>query len=194
MKKNNLVIISGESGTGKSTILKSIYKDYVKISVDDIKESLFDSYYDIKKSKMNYTSKRMMSDGSFNIFWKMLEELMKNSVNCVVEYTFDEHHTKYFNKLIKKYNYQCILIILYVSKYTRLKRQIKRIKDESRHKGHYNYIGHDNYIIKLKDKLKKTDKIDTEKQKKEYIKWNNLDLRNKKVIIYDNKSLKRLKV
>ena len=166
MKKNNLVIITGDSVSGKSTIIKSIYKDYVTISVDDIKENLFNSYYDIKKSKMNYTSKQMMSDGSFNIFWKMLEELMKKSVNCAVEYPFNEHHIKAFNKLIKKYNYQCTLIIIYVSKYTRLKRQIKRIKDESRHKGHHNYIGQDNFIRKLKDKLKKQIKLILKNKKK----------------------------
>ena len=198
MKKNNLVIITGGCGSGKSTILKSTilkstYKDYVTISVDDIKESLFDSYYDIKKSKMNYTSKQMMSDGSFNIFWKMLEELMKKSVNCVVEYPFKVWHVKAFNKLIKKYNYQCTLIIVYVSIYNRLKRQLKRIIDDSRHKGHHNYIGDGNFIRQLKDKLKKTDKKDNEKTKQKYIDLYNIDLLNKKVIIYDNnKSLKRL--
>ena len=47
-------------------------------------------------------------------------------------------------------------------------------------------MGKEKYLNFLKDKLKKSKKIDDIETKKKYIKNYDLDLKNKKIIIYDN--------
>lgn len=186
-KKNTLIIITGSSSSGKTKLLNSSFKNYIKLSPDIIKEEIFDSYYKIKKKRINNNSKVIFDDSSFNIFWNILEELMENSVNCVVEYPFIKTFELDFNKLIKKYDYECILIIVYVKRYNILKRRIDRIKNGTRHKGHHNAIGENKYLKSLYDELKKTNRKDSKKEKMKYIERYNLNILNKKkLIIFDN--------
>ena len=181
----NLVIITGSSGSGKSEIIKYLYKDYKKISVNSIKEKIFNKYYE-KKDILNGVSKKNITNKTLNIFWNSLEEEMQNNNNCMIEYPFGKWSVNKFNKLISKYNYNVILVIVYVSKYNLLKRRISRIERGERHRGHYDFMGKEKYLKYLKDKLKKTKKIDNIETKKKYIKMYDLDLKNKKIIIYDN--------
>lgn len=184
-KGKNLVIITGSSGSGKSTIIKYLFKDYSKISVNSIKENIFNKYYE-EKEILNGASKKDITNKTLNIFWNNLEGEMKNNKNCIIEYPFGKWSENKFNKLISKYKYNVILVIVYVSNYNLIKRRISRIENGERHKGHYDFMGKDKYLEYLKDKLKKSNKIEDIKTKKKYIKKYNLDLKNKKIIIYDN--------
>ena len=187
MSQKNLIIITGSSGSGKTTILDKIKKDYIHFSVNSIKEDLFNKYYQIKKERLDLKTKEIYNSSSLNLFWKLLDKFMSKSINIVVEYFFTHDQTVNFNSLITKHGYRCILIIVYVPKYQLLERKIKRVESDKRHKGHYNHIGNKKkFLTILKKKLEKTKKIDSEKDKEKYIERYNLDLINSKTIIFDN--------
>ena len=128
-----------------------IFDKYIKLSLDSIKEGMFDSYYKVMHNKrMNKKSKYIFNKSTFHIFWILLEELMSKSLNCVLDYPFNKKTEPTFNKLIKKYGYEEVLvIILYVPPKIRFQRRINRIKNKTRHKGHHNSNGEKNFLKSL---------------------------------------------
>ena len=72
-KGKNLVIITGSSGSGKSTIIKYLFKDYSKISVNSIKENIFNKYYE-EKEILNGASKKDITNKTLIFFGIILKE------------------------------------------------------------------------------------------------------------------------
>ena len=88
----NLIITTGISGCGKTALSHYIcnrYENSTLISMDTLKEDIYD------------------------IFINLLEECMRrNGKNIVIEYPFNKNWQPKFEKLVKQYDYKAITIKL----------------------------------------------------------------------------------
>ena len=107
MKK--IVIITGVSGTGKSTLAKKLYqeiKNSTMLSMDVLAENI----YDIAGFK-NRKEKQQLKKIYITMFKKILEEVLKREDEIViVEYPFKKEWISFFDKIIEKYNYKAYTI------------------------------------------------------------------------------------
>ncbi len=159
-----LIIITGISGSGKSTISKEIYNHYKKstlISMDTLKENIYElvGFY-------NYPQKQNLKKIIYNTFLDLLDECMsRNDENIIIEYPFNKDWENKLKILTKKYNYEAITIrvkgISYDTVYERLN---IRNNSSNRHPSH-SLI---DYNPKMKDKYISTNNLDYEELKRDY--------------------------
>lgn len=161
---NRLIIVTGISGSGKTTISNYIYSNYensVLISIDTLKEDIYDLV-----GFNNYEQKQNLKPIIYNTFMKLLNECMnRNDKNIIIEYPFNKNWTNKFKKLIDKYNYEAITIKVIGKDYdTIFQRLNDRNNSLKRHPSH-SLI---NYNLKEKNKYKSTNELDYEELKKDY--------------------------
>ncbi len=162
MKK--LIIISGISGTGKTTLAKKMYRkieNSTLISLDSLKEDI----YDIMGFK-DKKQKKSLSSLCKKVYKTLIEKSMqRNDEVLIVEYPFKKKWIKFFEKMVNKYNYQVYTIHLFAKDFDTIWNRLK-IRENSieRHPSHYLQT----YCLKNKEKYKPYFGYEYKTLKKEY--------------------------
>ena len=187
---NRLIIITGISGSGKSTISSYIYNHYKNstlISMDTLKENIYDLV-----GFNNYGQKQNLKSIIYNTFIELLNECMnRNDENIIIEYPFNKKWENEFKKLIDKYNYEAITIKVKGKDYdTIFKRLYDRNNSSKRHPSH----SLTSYNLKEKDKYKSINELDYEELKYDYEtdKYTSINIGKEIVFINDNFNYKEL--
>lgn len=162
MKK--LIIISGISGVGKSTLAKKMYQkieNSTLISLDSLAEDIYDimGFKDKKQKK----SLQLMNR---KIYRMLIEEAMKrNDEVVIVEYPFKKEWITFFEKMIAKYDYQVYTIHLFAKDFDTIWKRLKvRENSVERHPSHYLQ----EYSPKKKEKYEPYFEYEYNTLKKEY--------------------------
>lgn len=161
---NKLIIVTGISGSGKTTISKYIYNHYKNstiISMDTLKENIYDLVgFD------NYEEKQNLKDIVYETFIKLLTECMKRQDDTIIiEYPFNKKWEQIFKELVDKYNYETITIKVKGKDYDAIFRRLnERNNSSKRHPSH----SLTKYNLKEKDKYKSTNELDYEELKHDY--------------------------
>lgn len=161
---NKLIIVTGISGSGKTTISKYIYNHYKNstiISMDILKENIYDLIgFD------SYEEKQDLKNIVYNTFIRLLTECMKRKdKNIIIEYPFNKKWEQIFKELVYKYNYDAITIKVKGKDYdTIFQRLNERNNSSKRHPSH----SLTKYNLKEKDKYKSTNKLDYQELKHDY--------------------------
>ena len=133
---NKLIIVTGISGSGKTTISKYIYNHYKNstiISMDILKENIYDLIgFD------SYEEKQDLKNIVYNTFIRLLTECMKRKdENIIIESPFNKKWEQIFKELVYKYNYDAITIKVKGKDYdTIFQRLNERNNSSKRHPSH----------------------------------------------------------
>ena len=138
MMKNLLVIVSGFSCTGKTTLAKKIAERYSLplISRDDIKESLYNSlgYSDREWSKK-------LGVASYGLLYLFIEKILATKQNLIVESNFQpEFDESKFLNLKNKYQFNLLQIYCYATAEVIRQRFKARAISGARHPGHVDHL------------------------------------------------------
>jgi len=135
---NKLIIITGISGTGKSTLAKKLYnkiENSTLLSFDILTENI----YDIVGFK-NKTEKKSLKQLNTNIYKSLIEECMKRKDEIIIlEKPFKIEWKDYLDQISKKYKYKILTINLFTNDFNKLfdnllKREMSKAE---RHPSHY---------------------------------------------------------
>ncbi len=181
---NRLIIVTGISGSGKSTISNYIYNHYKNstlISMDVLKENIYDLV-----GFNNSEQKQNLKPIIYNTFIELLNECMRrNDENIIIEYPFNNSWENKLKKLVGKYNYKAITIKVKGKDYdTIFQRLDNRNNTKKRHPSH----ALTSYNLKEKDKYKSTNELDYEELKYDYEtdKYTSINIGKEIVFINDN--------
>ncbi len=181
---NRLIIVTGISGSGKSTISNYIYNHYKNstlISMDVLKENIYDLV-----GFNNSEQKQNLKSIIYNTFTELLNECMRrNDENIIIEYPFNNSWENKLKKLVDKYNYKAITIKVKGKDYdTIFQRLDNRNNTKKRHPSH----ALTSYNLKEKDKYKSTNELDYEELKYDYEtdKYTSINIGKEIVFINDN--------
>lgn len=147
MKK--IIIITGISGTGKSSLSKKLYNEIENstlLSYDELSESI----YDIIGFK-NIEEKKSLQLLNMELYKRLIEESMKREDEVIIlEKPFTGEWKEALKNLIKKYKYQVCTINMYARDFDTIwNRLLKREKSKKdRHPSHYL----NSYCLKNRDK------------------------------------------
>ena len=136
MKK--IIIITGISGTGKSSLSKKLYNEIENstlLSYDELSESI----YDIIGFK-NIEDKKSLQLLNMELYKRLIEEAMKREDEVIIlEKPFACEWKETLKNLIKKYKYQVCTINMYARDFDTIwNRLLKREKSKKdRHPSHY---------------------------------------------------------
>lgn len=181
---SRLIIVTGISGSGKSTISNYVYNHYKNstiISMDVLKENIYDLV-----GFNNYEQKQNLKLIIYNTFIELLDECMKRKdENIIIEYPFNNNWENKFKKLVDRYNYEAITIKVKGKDYdTIFHRLDNRDNSSKRHPSH----SLAKYNLKERDKYKSTNKLDYQKLKNDYQtdKYTSINIGREIVFINDN--------
>jgi len=134
MKSLILVIVSGPSGVGKTTLARKLADKYnlPLIYKDGLKEILFDDL-GIKDRAWS----RVLGNTSHSLLNHVSEQLLIAKISHIIEAPFmPEYENERLNKLKEKYNFTPIQIQLGSDRKTIFQRMKNRVKNNERHPGH----------------------------------------------------------
>ncbi len=146
---SKIIILAGYTASGKSVLGKMINEKiggFKLIALDDIKEKIFD-----ENGFDDITEKNKLIQISYNEFYKIVEDVMKESSNIMIDYPFSDKQYNALSLLIAKYNYDSLTIRIVGDINVLFERRIKRDKDKTRHLGHIVNCYH--YGMKLENRL-----------------------------------------
>lgn len=135
---NKLIIITGISGTGKTTLAKNIYnkiKNSTFLSFDTLSENIYDMV-----GFKNKTEKKSLKLLNINIYKNLIEECMKRKDEVIIlEKPFKIEWKDYLNQVSQKYKYEIFTINLFTNDFDKLfnnllKREMSKL---DRHPSHY---------------------------------------------------------
>lgn len=145
---NKLIIITGISGTGKTTLANALYKkieDSTLLSYDKVYENISDIVgFKDKKEK-----KSVRAIGT-KIYKMLVEKCMKRGDSIIIlEKPFKEKWQNFFKKLSQKYEYEIYTINIFAKDFETIwNRLLKReMAKADRHPAHYL----DSYSFKKKE-------------------------------------------
>lgn len=135
MKK--LIIITGVSGVGKSTIAKALHEKIQNSTLLSF-DVLIESIYDIVGFK-DISQKNSLRIINRKIYKKLLEECLKRNDEIVItEYPFKKNWINFFESMINKYSYEAYTINIFSKNFDTLwERLKKRENSNQRHPSHY---------------------------------------------------------
>ena len=151
-KKSLLVLVSGLSCTGKSTIAKQLSTRFrlPLFGRDNLKESLFDTlgWKDREWSKK-------LGKASYELLYEIIDSQLSSESSCIVESNFNpEFDTQAFLSFQKKYKFSVINIHCEADGEVLYKRFKVRSESGERHKGHCDHLNYDEFReILLEGKL-----------------------------------------
>ena len=135
---NKLIIITGVSGTGKTTLAKMLYEkinNSTLLSYDELTENIYDMVgFKDKKQKDN------LKYLNIEIYKRLIEECMRRKDKIIIlEKPFKKEWKEFLEKLGKKYRYEVYTINMFCKNFETIwDRLIKREKSKiDRHPGHY---------------------------------------------------------
>jgi deoxyadenosine/deoxycytidine kinase len=128
-----LIIISGPSGVGKTTLAKQISKDFKLplIYKDGFKEILFDQL-GIKDELWS----KSLGFTSFVLLQQVSRQLMEVGISHIIEAPFTNDNT-FFNEMQAEYNFKVLQIQLRADKEDIYQRMKSRVEKGERHLGHH---------------------------------------------------------
>lgn len=135
---NKLIIITGVSGTGKTTLANILYEkieNSTLLSYDKLSESI----YDIVGFKNN-NEKKKLRILNIKIYKELIEQCMQRKDKVIIlEKPFKKEWKNFFYDLSKKYKYQVYTINIFAKDFETIwNRLLKReISKEDRHPSHY---------------------------------------------------------
>jgi len=134
MPKTALIIISGPSGTGKTTLGKCIAKELNLpiVHKDGIKEILFD--------KLGWSDRawsRKLGIATYALLYSFIEVQLSAGRSCIVESNFHvEYDTEQFLALKAKYDFELLQICCVADGEVLFQRFKERATSDERHPGH----------------------------------------------------------
>jgi len=133
-----IVLVSGLSGTGKSTLAKIIAKEFELpyFSKDMFKELLFDElgYLDREWSKK-------LGKTSYAILYKITDSLLKTGKSFILESNFKpEVDREIFLKLQKEYSFKIVEVLCFADGKVLFERFKQRAESGQRHPGHVDHL------------------------------------------------------
>ncbi len=135
---NKLIIITGISGTGKSTLAKKLYnkiENSTLLSFDILTENI----YDIVGFK-NKAEKKSLQQLNANIYKNLIEECMKRKDEIIIlEKPFKIEWKDYLDQIRKKYKYKILTINLFTNDFDKLFDNLlkREMSKADRHPSHY---------------------------------------------------------
>lgn len=135
---NKLIIITGVSGTGKTTLANILYEkieNSTLLSYDKLSESI----YDIVGFKNN-NEKKKLRILNIKIYKELIEQCMQRKDKVIIlEKPFKKEWKNFLKDLSKKYKYQVYTINIFAKDFETIwNRLLKReISKEDRHPSHY---------------------------------------------------------
>lgn len=174
---NKLIIITGISGTGKTTLAKTLYnkiENSTLLSYDELSESI----YDIVGFK-NINEKRTLQLLNEEMYKRLIEESMKRKDEVIIlDKPFRKEWIDFFDSLTEKYSYEVYTINMFAESFDIIwKRLLKREKSKKeRHPSHYL----NSYCLKNKEEYNPYFEYDYNTLKEEYDELisNSMDLGN----------------
>lgn len=174
---NKLIIITGISGTGKTTLAKTLYnkiENSTVLSYDELSESI----YDIVGFK-NINEKRTLQLLNEDMYKRLIEESMKRKDKVIIlDKPFRKEWRDFFASLTEKYSYKVYTINMFAESFDIVwKRLLKREKSKKeRHPSHYL----SSYCLKNKENYNSYFEYDYNSLKEEYDKLisNSINLGN----------------
>lgn len=162
---NKLIIITGISGTGKSTLAQMLYdkiENSVIISFDKLSENTYDMIgFNNEQEKKDL---RLLNE---KIYKSLIKQCMKRNDGVIIlEKPFRVKWKNFFRKLSEQYGYEIYTINMYAEDFETIwKRLLKReMSMEERHPPHYL----NSYNLKKKEKYKPYFEYEYDQLKKEY--------------------------
>lgn len=149
MKK--LIIVTGVSGTGKTSITKELYnkiENSILLSYDEISEAINDTIG--FKNEEQKKSLRLLKN---KIYKMLIEECMKREDEIIIlEKPFKVKWKEYLQKVSQKYNYEIYTINMFAKDFDTIwNRLLKReMSKKDRHPSHYL----NSYCYKKKEEYK----------------------------------------
>jgi len=138
MKENLMIVVSGASATGKTTLSKELADNFKLpvINKDEIKELLFDY---LGTENEEWTIKLGIS--SFELLYLFTRKLCQTGKTFIVEGNFENKYAaKIFSEIKSRYNYKVLQIYCHAQAEILYDRYIKRDISGERHPGHIIHI------------------------------------------------------
>lgn len=163
MKK--LIIITGISGTGKTTLSKMLHKkinESTLLSYDTLSENI----YDIVGFR-NKKEKKSLQSLNIEIYKKLIRECMKRKDEVIIlERPFKKEWIDFFDNLSKQYAYEIYTINVFAKDFKVIwERLLQREKSKKeRHPSHYL----NSYYLKKKQEYEPFFEYDYDTLKEEY--------------------------
>ncbi len=152
MNKPLLIIVSGPSCSGKSTLARKISEMYSLplITKDSIKELIFDN---LGWSDRDWSKK--VGRASNKLLFYFLDSILISKNPVIIESNFkSEYDTKPISEMLSKYGYQSLQIMCQCDGPVLFERFKKRSESSERHPGHNDSKNYEEFKdILLKGKL-----------------------------------------
>jgi predicted kinase len=136
----NLIIVTGCPGCGKSSYASRICRAFPSLqlfSYDTMKEAFFDRYgFDSEEEKDDLNARSLLK------FYETLDRAMAKGNSILIEYPFCRKHVPPLKRLISKYKYQAITVLLDGDMHEFYLRVQQRNENPDRHPGHLLKVYH----------------------------------------------------
>lgn len=135
---NKLIIITGISGTGKTTLAKELYNK-IENSTLLSGDIIFENIYDIVGFK-NKAEKKSLKSLNISIYKRLLKECMKRKDEVIIlEYPFKVNWKPYLDQLSNQYEYEVFTINLFTNNFDKLFDNLlkREMSKTDRHPSHY---------------------------------------------------------
>lgn len=147
-----IIIMQGGPTTGKTTIGRRLAQSLAisYFSKDGVKEPIFDcvgcpTAWETEEA----LSGRKMDDAACTILFYLMEEQLKAGVGCVIDSTFQAHHTPTLRGLIERYPFLPIQVVCRADAEMLAQRYRRRAETGERHPGHLDQSLADNFDADL---------------------------------------------
>lgn len=159
-----LIIITGISGCGKTTIAKKLYMHFEKstvLSMDTLRENIYDLVGFYSKAQ-----KEALKEPTYEIFQTLLQICMKRQdETIIIEFPFHPRWQQVFENYLNVYQYTAITVHVYGIDYDDIYEKLqKRNNSATRHPAHSLAV----YNPKYRKQYISKNELSYQSQKKDY--------------------------